>query len=440
MEKNLYEILGISRHSSPEEIERTYKILSVKYREKFKESGNIVELEKSLSIIKNAYEILADNQKRTEYDFFLKEKEKNKKIIEENIRSINENESSEKVDDELDLSIDIELPEIEEVSQEEIENNKKIEQEKEEIKQEEVKKATKKYRVKMSVVLAAILVITIISVAAIASNEKNKPEQEAALNEQDVQSMKKEIKSGERLPEEVLNSVTDFGVLEKNTEIWLYYSEEYDIYYKKDDALGIEVYYSKKIPIEDGGLWIYEERYKLSFIYDEEYDSFIGHDSKIDKTYELYYDSYYKEIEIEDYDEEYTEIVYNTEYENVVQHSIYKEDANGNIYFINANGQFEEAQDGEYAVFTDNKGRMCYIDKVDGSRYYIDEYSGLRYYREEETNRYYFIKDNFKYYEYDIIDDCPYYRDINGNIFCREDQRTWLYDYEDMLTYLNDDY
>ena len=51
MEKNLYEILGISKYSSIENIENTYNILKIKYQEKYNGEENKLELEKRLAIL-----------------------------------------------------------------------------------------------------------------------------------------------------------------------------------------------------------------------------------------------------------------------------------------------------------------------------------------------------------------------------------------------------
>lgn len=443
MEKNLYEILGISKYSSTENIENTYNILKIKYQEKYKGEENKLELEKRLAILKNAYEILHDNKKRSEYDRFLEEKEASKKEIEENIRNINEEDFEKSINNTFEMSDDIQLPEVEELSKEEIENKKQeIEQEKVEKEKHTMPKINinpeSKAKIEVSIIfILAVLMIIVASIVFINSKIQESKQEEPFFAPEDLEVLDKKIKTGERLPEEVLKITSQSGKFENVTGLWFYYSEDYNIYYRKSEVYGIELYYDSNLSLDDGALWIYDHESLTSMIYEEKTDCFVGYNSNDKKVYAIRYDKQEKIFTLLDYetlrpaDEEDDDKIIYIEYETT-QHTIYKEDINGNIYFINKNDQFEEAEEGDYALFTDNRGRICYVDKVDGTRYYIDEYSYLKYYRDEE-GRYYFDGEDLRYYEYDIIDGCPYYRDINGNIFCREEDGSKLYDYEDML-------
>lgn len=80
-EENYYERLGVSKEASKEEIKKAYRKLSKRYhpdmnKDKEKEKGK--SLEKFLKI-KEAYEILGDEEKRKEYDKrFLQRKKREK--------------------------------------------------------------------------------------------------------------------------------------------------------------------------------------------------------------------------------------------------------------------------------------------------------------------------------------------------------------------------
>jgi DnaJ-class molecular chaperone len=67
---NLYDILGVDRSSSKEEIRKAYKSAAIKYHpDKLKHDAT--EEEKSMFIkIQDAYEILSDDKKRSNYDTF----------------------------------------------------------------------------------------------------------------------------------------------------------------------------------------------------------------------------------------------------------------------------------------------------------------------------------------------------------------------------------
>lgn len=67
MAKDYYEVLGVSKQSSADEIKRAYRKLALQYhpdRNKGKES------EEKFKEVTKAYEVLSDSQKRTQYDQF----------------------------------------------------------------------------------------------------------------------------------------------------------------------------------------------------------------------------------------------------------------------------------------------------------------------------------------------------------------------------------
>lgn len=67
--KNLYEILGVSKNASKDEIKKTYRKLAKKYHPDVSTEENA---EEAFKIIQNAYEVLSDDDKRKEYDSYLK--------------------------------------------------------------------------------------------------------------------------------------------------------------------------------------------------------------------------------------------------------------------------------------------------------------------------------------------------------------------------------
>ena len=62
--KDLYEILGISRDATDDEIKKAFRQQARQYHPDNKETGN----EETFKIVNQAYEILSDPQKRSIYD------------------------------------------------------------------------------------------------------------------------------------------------------------------------------------------------------------------------------------------------------------------------------------------------------------------------------------------------------------------------------------
>jgi len=65
--RDLYEILGVGRDASPDDIKRAYRTLA---REHHPDVSSAPEAEERFKEIVGAYEILSDPQKRQQYDTF----------------------------------------------------------------------------------------------------------------------------------------------------------------------------------------------------------------------------------------------------------------------------------------------------------------------------------------------------------------------------------
>ena len=68
MNKNYYEILEVSRSASPEIIEKAYKILVKKYHPDLQPDNLKATYSEKLKLINEAYNVLSNPEKRSEYD------------------------------------------------------------------------------------------------------------------------------------------------------------------------------------------------------------------------------------------------------------------------------------------------------------------------------------------------------------------------------------
>ena len=68
---------------------------------------------------------------------------------------------------------------------------------------------------------------------------------------EDLEVLDKKIKTGERLPEEILEITSESGKFENVTGLWFYYSEDYNIYYRKSEAYEIELYYDSNLSLDE---------------------------------------------------------------------------------------------------------------------------------------------------------------------------------------------
>lgn len=68
MEKNYYEILEIDINASPEIIKKAYSTLAKKYHPDLQSDEKKHEAEEKFKLINEAYEVLSDEIKKTEYD------------------------------------------------------------------------------------------------------------------------------------------------------------------------------------------------------------------------------------------------------------------------------------------------------------------------------------------------------------------------------------
>lgn len=89
MEKNYYEILEVDKNASEEIIEKAYKTLAKKYHPDLQESKTKKEYEEKMKLINEAYAVLSDDFKKSEYDKQLQDSmilfEEYQKVLQENM-------------------------------------------------------------------------------------------------------------------------------------------------------------------------------------------------------------------------------------------------------------------------------------------------------------------------------------------------------------------
>lgn len=437
MEKSLYEILGISKNASKEEITKTYKKLKFKYAEEDEDN----DVKKKMSIIENAYEILSDENKRAKYDEFLREKENNKKIIEENIRSINNSDFEESINNAFELSDELELPQVEEVSKEEIakkEEEEKKQKELEEAKQKEIdeknrkkEKEEKKVKVSIYVILIGIVVITLVAISMFAFIIKNNSN--TNKEQENTTETIKSLRPGERIPINILKMTTENGFYNEKIKMWMSYSNVYDVYYAYLEKSSTEIYYSKNYSYTEGGFWLYFSYDEAIYTYEQESGLFINDNLLEDEVYYFDFeteDSY--DIDNLSYEEDWSDVdPYKGTNESDEFYIEYFENANGEICYLDEEGIVRFITDEDYSYFVDKNGRYCYIDLNTKQRYYIDDENSCKYYR-DENNNYYTEINGYKYYEYCSLDDWYlYYLDENGAAFRIDEIGKRVYDLEE---------
>lgn len=90
MEKDYYEILEIDKKASREIIEKAYKTLAKKYHPDLKNGQEKEEYERKMQIVNEAYSVLSNEYKKSEYDKQLKIKvvpiEEYQNILNENMK------------------------------------------------------------------------------------------------------------------------------------------------------------------------------------------------------------------------------------------------------------------------------------------------------------------------------------------------------------------
>ena len=90
MEKDYYEILEVDKKASKEIIEKAYKTLAKKYHPDLQNGQEKEEYERKMKIVNEAYSVLSDEYKKSEYDKQLKIKvvpiEEYQNILNENMK------------------------------------------------------------------------------------------------------------------------------------------------------------------------------------------------------------------------------------------------------------------------------------------------------------------------------------------------------------------
>ena len=79
--KKYYEILEVDKNASQEVIEKAYKTLAKKYHPDLQQGQNKQEYAEKMKIINDAYDVLSDNYKRTQYDEQLRNEEIQKQTM-----------------------------------------------------------------------------------------------------------------------------------------------------------------------------------------------------------------------------------------------------------------------------------------------------------------------------------------------------------------------
>ncbi len=67
MKKDYYEVLGVSKDATKEEIKKAYRRLALKYHP---DKSSSPEAEEKFKEISEAYAVLSDDEKRRQYDMF----------------------------------------------------------------------------------------------------------------------------------------------------------------------------------------------------------------------------------------------------------------------------------------------------------------------------------------------------------------------------------
>jgi len=68
--KDYYDILGVARDATGREIRKAFRRLALRYHPD-KNPDNVLESEEKFKKINEAYEVLSDEEKRREYDYFM---------------------------------------------------------------------------------------------------------------------------------------------------------------------------------------------------------------------------------------------------------------------------------------------------------------------------------------------------------------------------------
>lgn len=86
--KNYYEILEVDKNASEEIIEKAYRILAKRYHPDLQKSNTKKEYEEKMKYINEAYDVLSNDFKRTQYDEIIKKeeisREQYERVIQEN--------------------------------------------------------------------------------------------------------------------------------------------------------------------------------------------------------------------------------------------------------------------------------------------------------------------------------------------------------------------